>query len=189
MREKESVTDLLLQAGAGAPGAVERVLPLVYEELRRLAHRHLQGEPTGLTLATTDLVHEAYLRLVDQTRVQWSGRAHFMAVAATAMRRILVDHARSHRSLKRGGALRRVPMESVDLPAEERAELLLALDEALDELRRLDERQARVVECRFFGGLTDAETAAALGVTERTVQRDWAKAKSWLYQRLYVDPS
>ena len=181
-----SITDLLIQANAGA---VERMLPLVYDELRRLAHRQLQREPDGLTLATTDLAHEAYLRLVDQTRVHWSGRAHFMAVAATAMRRILVDHARRHHSLKRGGALRRVPLESVHLATAERADLLLALDGALERLRQLDVRQARVVECRFFGGMTEEETAEVVGVSLRTAKRDWARARSWLYQEIYPEIS
>jgi RNA polymerase sigma factor (TIGR02999 family) len=166
-------------------GAVDRLFPIVYDELRRLAHRHLQHEPTGHTLTTTDLVHQAYLQLAEQTRAQWNGQAHFMAVAATAMRRILVDHARSRRTLKRGGVLQRVPLESVAAAAEDRAELLVALDEALDRLRHLDARQAQVVECRFFGGMTEDQTAEALEISVRTAKRDWAKAKSWLYAELY----
>ena len=184
-----SVTDLLLQVCNGDSAAMHDVLPLVYEELRRLAHRQLQREPEGHTLSTTALVHEAYIRLIDQTRVQWSGRAHFMAIAATAMRRILIDRARIHRSLKRGGALRRVPFEDVHLATEERADLLIALDDALTRLRELDERQARVVECRFFGGMTEEETAEALGVGLRTAKRDWARARSWLYRELYSEAS
>lgn len=187
MDQNGPATELLLQASAGDAEAMGKVFPLIYDELRRLAHRHLQREATGHTLATTELVHEAFLRLVDQRRVQWSGRAHFLAVAATAMRRILVDHARGHRSLKRGGSLPRVSIESADLPTEERAELLLALDEALTRLRELDPRQAQVVECRFFGGMTEEETAEALGIGLRTAKRDWAKAKSWLYQEIYPD--
>jgi RNA polymerase sigma factor (TIGR02999 family) len=162
-------------------------LSYIYDELRRLAHRHLEREATGHTLTTTDLVHQAYVHLAGQTRARWAGRAHFMATAAIAMRRILVDHARAHASLKRGGRLRRVPLESADLAVEDRAELLLALDEALQRLRGLDERQARVVECRFFAGMTEAETAEALGIGVRTVKRDWAKAKAWLYRELYGD--
>ena len=180
-----TATDLLLRAGAGDPTAVESVFPLVYDELRRVAHRHLSREPSGRTLGTTELVHEAYLRLIDQTRVQWTGRAHFMAIAATAMRRILVDRARARRSLKRGGALAPVALDTVDLATDERAELLVALDEALERLRELDERQARVVECRFFGGMTEEETAEAIAAGLRTVKRDWAKAKSWLYRELF----
>jgi RNA polymerase sigma factor (TIGR02999 family) len=185
----DSPTDWLLRATTGDAAAVERVFPLVYEELRRLAHNYLQRENTGHTLTTTDLVHEAYLRLIDQTRVQWQGRAHFMAIAATAMRRILVDHARSHGSLKRGGALARVPLDSVELAIEDRASLLLAVDEALDRLRRFDERQARVVECRFFGGMTEEETAEAVGIGLRSAKRDWAKARSWLYGEMYPEVS
>jgi RNA polymerase sigma factor (TIGR02999 family) len=177
-------TDLLLRASAGDPGAVASMFPLVYDELRRLAHRHLSHEPSGRTLGTTELVHEAYLRLIDQTRVQWTGRTHFMAVAATAMRRILVDRARARRSLKRGGARPPVSLDAVDLATDERADMLVALDDALDQLLELDARQARVVECRFFGGMTEEETAEALGIGLRTAKRDWAKAKSWLYRAL-----
>jgi RNA polymerase sigma factor (TIGR02999 family) len=156
--------------------------------LRRLAHRQLAKEPTGRTLGTTELVHEAYLRLIDQTRVQWNDRAHFLGVASIAMRRILVDRARSRHSLKRGGARIAVPLDAIELGTDERADLLVALDEALKRLRDIDERQARVVECRFFGGMSEEETAAALGIGLRTASRDWAKAKSWLYTELYVEP-
>lgn len=183
--EQLSATDLLLRAGAGEASAVESMFPLVYDELRRLAHQHLARESGNRTLGTTELVHEAYLRLIDQTRVQWTGRAHFMGVAAIAMRRILVDRARSRLSMKRGGMSTPVPLESVDLSADERADLVVALDEALVRLRDLDERQARVVECRFFGGMTEEETAEALGIGLRTARRDWAKARSWLYSELY----
>ena len=183
-----SATELLRRAGDGETGAVERMFPLVYDELRRLAHHHLTRESTGRTLSTTELVHEAYLKLIDQTRVAWNGRAHFLGVAAIAMRRILVDRARSRRRLKRGGTSARVPIESIDLSADDRADLVVALDEALDRLRQLDERQARVVECRFFGGMTEEDTAEALGVGLRTVKRDWAKARSWLYAELYEGP-
>lgn len=179
--------ELVLRASAGESDAAEKIIPLVYEELRRLAHRYLEREVTGHTLTTTDLVHEAYLRLVDQTRVHWQGRAHFMAIAATAMRRILVDHARSHRSLKRGGALPRVPIESIQLATDERAALLIALDEALERLKQLDERQARVVECRFFGGMTEEETAEVMKIGLRSAKRDWAKARSWLYAEMYTE--
>ena len=187
MDSREQVTGLLLEAGTGDRDALHRVFPLVYDELRRLAHRQLRLENAGHTLDTNALVHEAYLRLVDQTQAQWRDRAHFLAVASTAMRRILVDHARRHRAAKRGGALRRVPLETLELPADERADLLVALDEALARLETLDGRQARVVECRFFGGLTEEETATALGIGLRTAKRDWAKARSWLYQELYPE--
>jgi RNA polymerase sigma factor (TIGR02999 family) len=184
-----AATDLLLRACAGDASALANVFPLVYDELRHLAHRQLRHEPDGHTLSTTALVHEAYIRLIDQTRVQWNGRAHFMAIAATAMRRILIDRARSHRSVKRGGALRRVPLDNVQLATEERADLLIALDDALGRLKELDERQAHVVECRFFGGMTEEETAEALGIGLRTAKRDWAKARSWLYQEIYREAS
>lgn len=183
-----SATELLLRAGAGEPSAVERIFPLVYDELRRLAHHHLARESTGRTLTTTELVHEAYLKLIDQTRVEWTGHAHFMGVAAMAMRRILVDRARTRRRVKRGGDRVRIPLENVDLTADERADLVVALDEALERLRGLDERQMRVVECRFFGGMTEEQTADALGIGLRTAKRDWAKARSWLYTELYDAP-
>jgi len=178
------VTQLLVKARSGDSSALADVFPLIYEELRRLAQLQLQREPDGHTLTPTALVHEAYMRLVDHyTRMQWTGRAHFMSVAATAMRRI-VDHARGHRSLKRGGAFSRVSLESVELGTEERAELLIAVDEALVKLKEVDQRQAQVVECRFFGGMTEEETAEALGIGLRTAKRDWAKAKVWLHKEI-----
>jgi RNA polymerase sigma factor (TIGR02999 family) len=153
--------------------------------LRLIAHRQLQAERPGHTLGTTGLVHETYLRLVDQTRVEWRDRGHFFALAARAMRRILVDYARRYRTLRRGGGLRRVAFEEDDAAIAERGETLLALDEALERLAAVDGRLSRVVECRYFGGLTDEETAEALGVTARTVQRDWVKARRWLYLELH----
>ena len=180
-----TVTQLLVRARSGDSSALANVFPLIYEELRRLAQQQLQREPDGHTLTPTALVHEAYMKLVDHyTRMQWTGRAHFMSVAATAMRRILVDHARGHRSLKRGGALRRISLDSVELGAEDRAELLIAVDDALVRLKEIDGRQAQVVECRFFGGMTEEETAEALSIGLRTVKRDWAKAKSWLHKEI-----
>ncbi|HJU66213.1 MAG TPA: sigma-70 family RNA polymerase sigma factor [Gemmatimonadaceae bacterium] len=187
MDTRSDITDLLIQAGSGTQDALDRAFPLVYHELRRLAHRQLRGERTGHTLDTTALVHEAYLRLVDQRQGQWRNRAHFLAIAATAMRRILVDYARRHRSAKRGGSLLRIPIEQTDLSIEERAELLVALDEALTRLAALDARQAWIVECRYFAGMTEEETAEALDISLRTAKRDWAKARSWLYQEIYTD--
>ena len=188
MDTRDGVTDLLALAAAGDRDALDRAFPLVYGELRRLAHRQLRRESEGHTLSTTALVHEAYLRLVDQARGGWQDRAQFLGVAATAMRRILVDHARRHRAGKRGAARIPMPLDSVEhLAAEDRAEFLLSLDEALDRLAALDPRQARVVECRFFGGYTEEETAGALGIGLRTAKRDWAKARSWLFQALYPD--
>ena len=187
MSQQQPIPD----AGASPlqPNAVDGLFPAVYNELRRIAHSHLAREATGHTLTTTDLVHQAYLTLSEQTRAQWSSRAHFMSVAAAAMRRILVDHARSRQSIKRGGTLKRVPLESVAPPAAQPPELLVALDEALERLRGLDARQAQVVECRFFGGMSEEETAEALGIAIRTCRRDWAKARSWLYRELYPDPA
>ena len=163
---------------------VDGLFPAVYDELRRIAHQHLQHEATGHTLTTTDLVHQAYLTLSEQTRAQWSSRAHFMSVAAMAMRRILIDHARSRLSVKRGGDLKRIPLDSVSPTVAQAPDLLVALDEALERLHLLDTRQARVVECRFFGGMTEDETAEALGIAVRTTRRDWVKARSWLYREL-----
>ena len=184
-----SVTQLLVKAGSGDAAALANVFPLIDEELHRLAQQQLRREPDGHTLSPTALVHEAYMRLIDYSRMEWTGRAHFMAVASTAMRRILVDHARSHRSIKRGGSLRRVPIESVDLATEDRAELLIAVDDALSKLKEIDPRQARVVECRFFGGMTEEETAEALGIGLRTAKRDWAKAKMWLHREIAAEQS
>lgn len=183
--ENTTSTERAHPEGSGADDSLERVFPIVYDELRRMAHHQLQREPTGLTLRTTDLVHEAYLRLVAQDATRWKNRAHFLALAAMAMRRILVDHARTHRSEKRGGGVPRVSLDAIEVPIEDRAEFLLALDEALERLHRLDARQAKLVECRFFGGLTEEEAAAVLGVGLRTAKRDWAKARSWLYAELY----
>ncbi len=180
----ESVTALLQGARAGNRDTLDRLLPLVYEELLRIAHTRLLAEPTGHTLNTTALVHEAYLRLVDQTQVDWRDRTHFLAVASMAMRRILVDHARKHRAAKRGGARKPVQLDAVDLSVEGRADMLIELDEALTRLAEVDERLSRVVEYRFFGGMTEEQTAEALGVTSRAVRSDWAAAKGLLYQEL-----
>ena len=190
----QPITDALTALREGEPGAMDRLVALVYEELGRIARRQLRQEATGHTLSTTALVHEAYLRLVDQTRVQWVDRAHFFSVAARCMRRVLVDHARRHRAMRRGGVDRRNvslsllgATDAAALAAAERADILVAMDEALDRLAVLDARQARVVECRFFGGMTEEEVAAALGVTPRTVARDWVKARGWLHQELRGD--
>lgn len=191
-RARQEVTEALVALRDGAPDALDHLMPLVYEELRRVAHRHLAAEPTGHTLSTTALVHEAYLRLVDQTRVRWQDRRHFFAISSRLMRRVLIDYARRHRAVRRGGSpdgkpARPVSLDVVELPVEERVEALLALDEALERLGRVDERLARVVECRFFAGLTEPETASALGVSQRTVAREWALAKGWLYRELSGD--
>jgi RNA polymerase sigma factor (TIGR02999 family) len=177
---KDEITELLLQDGDADREVVDRLIFLVYEELRRIAHTRLRAEPTGHTLDTSALVHEAYLKLVDQTRATWRNRSHFLAVASTAMRRILVDHARKHHAAKRGGRRVRIPLDHARLAVEDRADLLLELDAALTRLEQVDERLRKVVECRFFGGMTQEETAEALGVTSRTVRSDWATAKGLL---------
>ncbi len=175
------VTQLLEALEQGDSTALDRLFPLVYEELRAVAHRQRRRWQGDDSLNTTALVHEAYLKLVDQTQVKLVDRSHFLAVATQAMRRILVDYARRYRADKRGGGAARVSLSEELIVAEERADMLLALDEALVDLARLDERVSRVVECRFFGGLTEEETAEVLGVTARTVRRDWTKAKGWLH--------
>jgi RNA polymerase sigma factor (TIGR02999 family) len=181
--DREQITDLLLQIRAGNPDAMERLFHAVYGQLHRIASHHLRNERPGHTLGTTGLVHETYLKLADQSRVQWQDRAHFYRVAACAMRRILVDYARRYRAERRGGDLQRVSLGQ-EATAEERGDTLLALDEALERLASVNQRLSHVVECRYFGGLTEEETAEALGITSRTVQRDWAKARGWLYLEL-----
>jgi RNA polymerase sigma factor (TIGR02999 family) len=188
MQPRTGLTELLTLAATGDRDALGHACELVYEELRRLAHRQLRRESPGHTLSTTALVHEAYLRLVDQSRGGWQGPTQFLGVGATAMRRVLVDHARRHRAVKRGAARRPIPIENIEqLASEERAEFLVLLDDALERLSTLDARQARVVECRFFGGYTEEETADALGISLRTAKRDWAKARSWLFQEIYPE--
>lgn len=178
------VTGLLIDWSNGDKGALERLMPLVYDELRKIARRHLSSEDTASTLQSTALVHEAYLRLVDQNRVQWQNRAHFFAVAARLIRRILIDHARRRHAGKRGGAATRLTLdEGLAAPGQSTIDLI-ALDDALSALAGLDSQQAQVVELRFFAGLTIAETAEALAISTATVQRDWITAKAWLFDRL-----
>lgn len=177
-------------AGTGLSGADPALASRIYNALRAIAHRQLRAERAGHTLGTTALVHEVYLRLVDQSHVEWDDRAQFFAVAARAMRRILVDYARQHRALRRGGGRIAVSLddpEVVAVSAARRADDLIALDAALERLERLDSRLSQVVEYRFFAGLTEAETAELLGVTPRTVARDWVKARGWLYLELRDD--
>ena len=181
---QHKVTRILHEWSDGDAEAPARLMPLVYDELRRLARRYLQHEKAAHTLQPTALVHEAYLKLVDQTRVSWQNRAHFYGIAANMMRRVLVDHARAHAAEKRGGAAIRLSTEDVQIPLEERAAGFVALDEALEELAKFDERKAKIVEMRFFGGLTDEEIAEVLGVSTRTVLRDWKTARLWLYREL-----
>jgi RNA polymerase sigma factor (TIGR02999 family) len=184
------ITDALLALRSGAPHAADRLLARVYEELRAIAHRQLTAERPGHTMSSSDLVHEAYFRLVDQQRAQWTERTQFFAIAARVMRRILVDYARRHRALRRGGVTERISLDDVEparLSAAQRGDELLALDEALERLDAIEPRLGRVVECRYFAGLTETETAEVLGVTARTVARDWARARGWLYQELKGD--
>ena len=182
------VTELLLDWSEGNQSALDRLIPLVYEELRQIARSRLRKERPGHLLQTTALVHEAYLRLVDQRQVRWQNRAHFFAIAAELMRRILVDHARRVAAAKRGGALPPLSLAGLpDLPA--RRVDVLALDEALSALATFDPVEARIVELRCFGGLTIEETAQVTGVSERTVRAEWATAKAWLYRQLRGDQS
>jgi len=175
---------LLQQWSAGRPDALERLMPLVYGELRRLAASYMRRERPDHTLQASALVHEAFLKLVDQREVRWQGRAHFFGIAAQAMRRILVDHARAHASAKRGAGERPVALDRVDVAADMPGHDLLALDEALTRLTALDAQQGRIVELRFFGGLTMDETADVLRISPATVGRDWTLAKAWLYAEL-----
>lgn len=183
------VTALLLELRDGDREAMDRIFPIIYAELHRIAHAQLMRERDGHTLSATALVHEAYFKLVDVTRVEWRDRTHFLSMAARAMRRILIDYARQHGRLRRGGDLRRVTLDEGVVAAEQQADTLLALDLALEQLGQLDERLARLVECRFFGGLTEEDTAEVLGVSVRTVRRDWVKARGWLERALSTSPA
>jgi len=185
------LTGLLIEWARGDKAALDQLTPLVYDEIRRIAHRYVQHEREGQTLQTTALVHEAYLRLAGSQRVDWQNRAHFFAVTAQVMRHILIDHARRRQYVKHGGELQRVSFDAVTREAlmmsQPRAAELLALDEALTELARLDPRKSRVVELRYFGGLSLEETADVLEVSAMTVRRDWRAAKAWLYKAVTGD--
>jgi RNA polymerase sigma factor (TIGR02999 family) len=180
----QRVTELLLAWGEGDHAALEQLIPLVHAELRRIARRYMAGERRGHTLQPTALVNEVYLRLVDLERVRWQNRAHFIAVAARLMRRVLIDFARSRGYQKRGGDVERVAFDEALLVDVGRGHDLLALDEALDELARVDSRKSQVVVMRFFGGLNVDEVATVLNVSAATVTRDWKLAKSWLLREL-----
>lgn len=181
MTSPSSITQLLEAHADGEGRAADQLIPLLYDEVRRLAHRQLRavGRP-GATLNTTALVHEAYLKLVDQTRVSSSARGHFLALVARAMRQIIIDYARRNQASKRGGEARRSTFKESQIAVADEADALLALDEAVARLGDLDPRLVQVVECRFFAGMTEEETASALGVGLRTVQRDWLRARGWL---------
>lgn len=187
--DQQEITRLLLAWGAGNQQAFDELLPLVYEELRRVAARHMRRrlaprQDGRQLLQTTVLVNEAYLRLIDSHRVRWQNRAHFFAVAASLMRRVLVDYARQRQSQKRGGEMIHVAIDEAAVTTPSRAADLVALDEALSSLATLNDRQARVVELRYFGGLSEDEVATALKISRRTVQREWRLARLWLYQSL-----
>lgn len=183
------VTRLLQAWGLGDDSALERLMPLVYNELHRLAHRYMAGEQPGQTLQTTALVHEVYLKLVDANDIDWQNRAHFFGLCARLMRRILVDFARSRNYQKRGGQIPHIELEEAATVSAVVDSELLAVDEALKRLAAVDARKSEVVELRFFGGLTVEETATALGVSEETVMRDWKLAKAWLLRELSHEAS
>jgi len=185
--ESSDVTALLVRLSNGEEAALDRLLPAVYDELRRIAHNQLRGERADHTLRTTELVHEAYEKLVEHNAVDWQDRQHFFAVAARAMRQVLVDHARKKTAAKRGGDAPEMPLDDVTLLQETKTEDLIALDDALNRLAAQDERAAKVVECRFFGGYTIAETADVLDVSRSTVKRDWRGARAWLNRELGPD--
>ena len=180
-----AITTLLAAAREGSTDALDRLMPMVYAELRDIAHRQLRRERSDHTLSTTALVHEAYLRLMGQSNVDWRDRAHFYAIAARVMRRVLVDYARRRGAKKRG--LPPVTLDDALAVVDDQAELVVAVDDALTRLASIDERQSQVVQFRFFGGLTEDEIAAILGVSSRTVRNDWVKAKGWLYQEIFGD--
>ena len=178
------VTSVLLQLGKGDRNALDRLLPLVYDELRRLAAGRLRQERADHTLSPTALVHEAYLKLVQLERIDWKGRAHFFGACAQSMRRILISYARMKKADKRGAGSEHVPIHNVVLAAQARPADVVALDEALTKLERLSERQARIVECRFFAGMSVEDTAEALGISPATVKRDWTTARAFLNREL-----
>ena len=185
MSEQPDITGLLIDWNGGDPRALERLMPLVYEELRRIARRHLRGESHAKTLQTTALVHEAYFKLIDQTRVNWQNRAQFFGVAATMMRRILLDRARKRLRQKRGGGAFQLSLDDGSVDAsDERAAELVALDEALERLAQQDPQKAKLVELRYFGGLSIEETADVLGIGTATVIRHWRVVKAWLYKEI-----
>ena len=178
------VTLILKRVQTGDHGALDELIPLVYTELKTLASRQRRKAPMYDTLNTTALLHEAFIKLTGGESSEFKDRCHFFAAAAVAMRHLAVDYARRKAALRRGGGRRVIPLHEVQVGAKDQTETVLAIDDALDRLAGLDRRLARVVECRFFGGMTEEETAAALGVTDRTVRRDWAKARAWLHDDL-----
>jgi RNA polymerase sigma-70 factor, ECF subfamily len=184
MSESTDVTILLSALTRGDDGAASKLIPAVYDELRRLAGSYMRRERVDHTLQATALVHEAYMKLVEQRSTNWQSRAHFFGVAAQLMRRILIDHARGHSRQKRGGEDKKVSLDEAFVFSEQQADELLAVDDSLNQLAKIDPRQARVVELRFFGGLSVEEAAEVLGISPKTVKRDWSVAKAWLYADL-----
>jgi RNA polymerase sigma factor (TIGR02999 family) len=176
--------DVPAEVRSGRADTLDRIMPIVYEHLRVIARHQIARRGGGGTLSTTGLVHEAYLKLVAQSRLTWSDRAHFFALASVAMRHVLVDRAKARLARKREGGLHRVTLDNERIPGGDQSEMMLEINDALDRLETVDPRLARVVECRFFGGLSDDETAEALGITKRTVQRDWVKARMLLHRAL-----
>jgi RNA polymerase sigma factor (TIGR02999 family) len=183
---QQNVTRLLVQLTDGNRAVLDQLLPLIYDELRRLAGSYLRRERSGHTLQPTALVHEAYMRIVDQTQVQWQNRAHFFGVAAQMMRRILVDHARKHHASKRGSGGEKISLDEINSLSVKQDADLVALDEALVRLAEFDLQQSRIVEMKYFGGLTIEEIAAVLNLSPATIKREWATAKAWLYRELSV---
>jgi RNA polymerase sigma-70 factor, ECF subfamily len=184
----QDLTQMLIQLSEGKSQVVDDILPLIYDELRSLASNYLRRERSDHTLQPTALVHEAYIKLIDQTQVKWQNRAHFFGIAANIMRRILVDHARKHHADKRGGDAEKLPLEEeILIVSEGKSAELLALDEALENLAKIDPQKSKIVELRYFGGLSVEETAEVLGVSEITVKRHWRMAKAWLYGQLAND--
>jgi RNA polymerase sigma factor (TIGR02999 family) len=184
MTQTHELTQLLIDWSNGDQAALDKLMPLIDEELRRLAHRYMTRERAGHTLQTTALVNEAFLRLVNRKNLQWQNRAHFFGLAAQLMRTILVDHARSHASAKRGGGAHKLELDEAMVVSQQKASEVIALDDALKQLALLDPQQSRIVELRFFGGLTVEEAAEVLKVSPATIKREWSTAKAWLYHEL-----
>jgi RNA polymerase sigma factor (TIGR02999 family) len=185
MTATQELTRNLIEWRNGNEAAIEKILPVVYDELRRRARRYLHGEASDISIQTSELINEAYLKLVDQRESDWQNRAHFFAVAARVMRNVLVDRARAREVAKRGGGAKKVSADEILIASPERDVNVIDLHEALNALAELDERKSRIVELRYFGGLSVEETAEVLGISGITVKREWLKAKSWLYQALH----
>jgi RNA polymerase sigma factor (TIGR02999 family) len=184
MSSTHEVTELLTAWSGGDKAALDKLMPLIHQELRRIAHHYMSRERPGHTLQTTALVNEAYLKLVNREGVHWQNRAHFFAIASQLMRHILVDHARSHAYAKRGGGTQTISLDEAMVVSQERAAEVVALDDVLKQLAEIDPQQSRIVELRFFGGLTIEETAVVLSLSPATIKREWTSAKAWLYHEL-----